>query len=390
MNQPPETPQNNFSPPQGEPRLPFAGAPGGSATPPPPPPPSPHPPFGGGPVGPPQPPRKSRRGLYTCLVVVLGGGALCVFLLFIGARVLESMVDMGGIQMPLPKSEDTIGLLRIENVILNEEKVLEVIRRYKELDNVKAVLVRINSPGGSVGASQEIYEGIKSLKRDGKKVVVSMGNVAASGGYYIACAADKIYTNPGTLTGSIGVIMSVPNLEKISEKIGIDQVVIKSGKLKDVPSYTRQMTEEERAYLQNVIDDTYNQFLEAILEFRTEPLTAAMEEIKAETDPEKLRAFGPGVQPPPGATAEDYLRQIADGRVMSGRQAVALGLVDAVGTREDALDALAEMLGIEAPDLYEYKPKRTLFDVLSSGAESAIQGVGLPLRNARLEYRMPY
>ena len=228
-----------------------------------------------------------------------------------------------------------------------------------------------------------------------KMLVASMSNVAASGGYYVACAADKIFTNPGTLTGSIGVIMSLLNVEDVTEKIGIRSVVIKSGKFKDVPSAMRDMTDEERAYLQGVIDDTHSQFIEAVLGRRRTQLEAAQEKLgeMALTSSTELQRLGPdaaGLAEAAGQTVEEYLRYIADGRVMTGRQAAMLGLVDELGARSGAIAELARMANIDAPELYEYRPKRTLIDFLNAEARSAIQGVGLPPAGLRLEYRMPY
>lgn len=170
---------------------------------------------------------------------------------------------------------------------------------------VKAVLLRINSPGGTVGMSQEVYEAVKAVRSKGKPVVISMGDVTASGGYYIASAADRIFANPGTLTGSIGVIMHLLNWQETEKKIGIQPVVIKSGAFKDIGSADRPMTPEERNLLQTIIMDSYDQFVTAVAEGRK--------------------------------MDKEVVKKLADGRVYSGRQAKTVKLVDELGGYEDAL-----------------------------------------------------
>jgi protease-4 len=202
--------------------------------------------------------------------------------------------------------------------------------------NVKAVILRINSPGGTVAATQEIFEAIKRLKNTGKKVVVSMGDIAASGGYYIACAADLIVANPGTLTGSIGVIMSGMDLSGILQKFGIGYNVIKSGKFKDSLAFYRQMTPEEKALLQAVIMDSFHQFFNAVLEGRK--------------------------------MSEKELAKIADGRIFTGQQALAAGLVDELGDFQHAVDKAAELAGIVGkPNVVNLKQNmNNIMDILSS------------------------
>lgn len=350
------------------------------------------PPFGGGPVVPPPPqPARSRRGLWTCLVVLLVFGGLGIVCLVAVGWFVQStglMDATNRIDGPFTGG-GRVGLLRVESLITDASRSLETIRYYAETESIKAVLVRIDSPGGSVGASQEIYQALLDLRKR-KEVVISMGNVAASGGYYIACAGREIYTNPGTLTGSIGVILSIPNIEKVSDKIGITEVVLKSGRFKDAGSMVRPMTEEERGLLQGVIDDTYKQFAEAVLESRREALTSALDRIQKDPNAPELGILGPDILPVAGLDAKSFLDRIADGRVVTGRQAKVLGLVDKVGTQADALSALGKMVGIVRPELFEYKPKRSLSDFLNSTAQSAMQGTGLPLRGARLEYRLAF
>ncbi|HNY27265.1 MAG TPA: signal peptide peptidase SppA [Candidatus Sumerlaeota bacterium] len=347
-------------------------------------------PFGGAYVEPPQKP-KSRTGR-TVLMVLLGIAAFC-FLLVIGASFLFKifMTELGGgdFNMSTPKKGKSIALLRIEGPIYDCAYVMKIIEEYRKSDQIKGVLVRIDSPGGSVAASEEIYRGLLSLREEGKTVVTSFGNVAASGGYYVACASDYIFSNAGTLTGSIGALMSITNLEKISEKVGIDEVVIKSGKFKDVPSPLRQLSEEERAFLQTVVNDSYHQFADAVFENREQAITQALERLETSATLQ-AEALGPVEVKSKTQTPREFLAQIADGRVMTGRQASIFGLVDEIGTQDDALEYLATQLNIEEPELYEYRPVQRLFDLLNADTQSMFRETLRVFKGTRLEYRMPY
>lgn len=200
---------------------------------------------------------------------------------------------------------------------------------------VKAVVLRINSPGGTVPASQEVGEELKKLRAAGKPVVTSMGDMAASGGYWLAACTDKIYANPGTITGSLGVYMPYSNWEELYRKIGIKQEKIKSGPHKDILSPDRPLTAEERAIIQTMVDDMYNQFVETIAE-------------------------GRGITP-------DRVRQLADGRIYTGRQAKELGLVDELGNMYDAIDGTAALVGIQGkPEIVEYGKRSTLEALLGA------------------------
>lgn len=256
----------------------------------------------------------------------LAGLAVFVFILAYAATFFLGKSTLSG---------EKIAVVRIQGVILDSGVVLEQLKEYRENPSVKAILLRIDSPGGAVAPSQEIYEEIKKI-RDGnrKKVVASMGSVAASGGYYIASAANKIVANPGTLTGSIGVILESANVSGLMKKVGVESVVIKSGKYKDVGSLFRSMTPEERAILQGVMDDVHDQFIEAV-------------------------AVGRGL-------AKEKVAGISDGRVFSGKQAKELGLVDEIGNYEDAIRIAADMAGIRGePRIIEKKPGFSFWDVLS-------------------------
>ncbi len=220
---------------------------------------------------------------------------------------------------------EKIGVVGIKGVITDSKATVELLNRYGEDSRIRAVVVRIESPGGGVAAAQEIYDGIEALRKK-KKVVASMGSVAASAGYYIACAADRIVANPGTVTGSIGALMHFSNLEELLKKIGLKSSVIKSGKYKDIGSPVREMTPDERKLIQDVIDDIYDQFLETVSKTRKIP--------------------------------KENLKPIADGRIFTGRQALKLGLVDELGDMEHSIDLAANLSGIKGkPDVVYPKEK---------------------------------
>jgi protease-4 len=251
-----------------------------------------------------------------------------------------------------------LALVRIEGIITDDKDTLDELERYAKNPSVLGIVLRIDSPGGAVVPSQEIYEAINRLRTTyGKKVVVSMGTVAASGGYYIASASDKIVASPGTLTGSIGVIMEIPNVEGLLKKVGVESIVIKSGAHKDTGSPLRAMSPEERALLQSVLDDVHQQFIEAVAKGR-------------------------------GLTVVD-VTGLADGRIFTGRQAQAVGLVDQLGDLRDAIHAAATLVHIEGePEVVETEPRFSLRGLL----QSKMFGngvVGLPT-GVRLEYRMAF
>lgn len=203
------------------------------------------------------------------------------------------------------------------------DEVIRQIRSAREDKEVKAIVIRINSPGGSAPASQEVGEEVKRLKTSGKPVIASMGDIAASGGYWIAALTDKIYANAGTITGSIGVYIPYTNWEELYKKIGLHSEKIKSGPHKDMLSPERPMTGEERQIIQTMVDDLYDQFVTVVSEGR-------------KLDPAQVR-------------------KLADGRVYTGRQAKQLGLIDEIGTFYDAIDQAAKQAGIKGkPDLKEY------------------------------------
>ena len=156
-----------------------------------------------------------------------------------------------------------VAVVELEGLIVDVEDLLSDLKGHRENPLVRAVVIRINSPGGVVGPTQEVHEALQRLRRAGKPVVASLGAVAASGGYYIAVAADRIYANPGTITGSIGVIMQMANFESLMKKVGVDYVVVKAGQFKDIGNFSRPMTPEERRVLQSLLDDVHGQFVGA-------------------------------------------------------------------------------------------------------------------------------
>ncbi len=232
---------------------------------------------------------------------------------------------------------DKIGVVPVEGIISNSQEISDNIDEFARDSSITAVVLRIDSPGGGVAASQEIYESIKELKKK-KKVVVSMGSVAASGGLLIACAADKIVANPGTITGSISAIMQFANVEELFKKIGVKASVVKSGQYKDIGSPLREMTPEERIIIQELVDDIYSQFIDVIVENR------------------KL--------------TREQVVAIADGRVFTGRKAKELGLVDQLGDLSSAARLASELSGKDGKyDLvYPQKKNPTVFEYMFESA----------------------
>ncbi len=259
--------------------------------------------------------------------VILG----IMLLVLIGFVVIITMYGMGllGGDRPSLNLRGKIGVIPIEGIIGDSEELVEQINEFAEDRGIKAVVLRINSPGGGVAPSQEIYQAVRELKKK-KKVVASMGAVAASGGYMIAVAADRIVANPGTITGSISTVMHYANVEELMKKVGVRSSVVKSGKFKDIGSPSREMTAEEKSLLQAIVDDIYDQFVRTIAENRKLPLQKIFE--------------------------------LADGRIFSGRQAKDLGLVDDLGGLQDAILLAGKLSGIEgSPEIVHGMKKKTTF-----------------------------
>ncbi|SFL76821.1 signal peptide peptidase SppA [Pelosinus propionicus] len=231
---------------------------------------------------------------------------------------------------------DKIAIIYVDGVIIGgrgqssvlmeqggTDQIIKQIHQARDDGSVKAVVLRINSPGGSAAASQEVGEELKKLRAQGKVVVTSMGDVAASGGYWLAACTDKIYANPTTMTGSIGVYMPYANWEELYKKVGIYQEKIKSGPHKDILSPERQMTDEEREIIQVMVDDIYNQFVDVVAQGRK--------------------------------MDKEQVKKLADGRIYTGNQAKQLGLVDELGNMYDAIDGASQLAGIEGkPTIKEF------------------------------------
>ena len=230
-----------------------------------------------------------------------------------------------------------IGVVSVNGVITDSREIIEQLEDFGKDDSIVAVVLRIDSPGGGVAASQEIYEAVVELKKQ-KKVVASMGSVAASGGLLIACSADKIVANPGTITGSISAIMQFANVEELLKKIGLKASTVKSGKYKDIGSPLRAMTPEERKIIQDLVDDIYNQFIDVIVRDRK--------------------------------ISREKVINIADGRVFSGRQAKEYGLVDHLGDMGAAAKLASQLSGIDGKyDIISPRKKRaSIFDYVFESA----------------------
>ena len=246
-----------------------------------------------------------------------------------------------------------IGLVEVTGTIIEPTEYVNQIVKFGEDSNIRALLVRVESPGGGVAASQEIYEALREVRDSGTPVIVSMGGIAASGGYYVACGADSIVANPGTLTGSIGVIMNFPMARELMRKIGLEWEVLKTGEFKDIGSFARPMTDRERDLLDGILADVYDQFVTVV------SIERGME--------------------------REEVEKIADGSIFTGRQALELGLVDRIGGLRDALDLAAEMGGISGKPTV-VKPRKdlwTIWDLIEELMGTASQ---VASQNVSLEY----
>ncbi|MEX0999882.1 MAG: signal peptide peptidase SppA [Thermodesulfobacteriota bacterium] len=272
------------------------------------------------------------RGLFLAIIILFL--FVFIFLAGIGSGLLLSGEHSFS-------SGDKVAVLRVEDVIIDSQIYLDSIETITKDDKVKALVVRIDSPGGAVGPSQEIYSELKEL---GKKmpIIASIGGVGASGGYYIACAAEKIYANPGAITGSIGVIAQFASYEKLLNWAKIDVEVMKSGKYKDVGSAFREMSEADKQYIQQLIDNVYAQFKSVV-------------------------AVSRGLD-------TKQIDSVADGKIYTGEQALNLKLIDELGTINDAISAAGNLGGIEGdPEVINFpKKKSKLFDLLNSKIDTNI------------------
>lgn len=272
------------------------------------------------------------RGRAALIAVGAGVGVLALFVFTVW--LLLAVTDdglPGGAKVAVVEVEGVIGVSAERS--LDSEGIVRTLGEYRDDPSVRAVVLRINSPGGVVAPTQEIFTAVRRLREAKKPVVASLGSVAASGGYYVAVAADRIYASPGTLTGSIGVVMQLANLEGLLKKVGVEYVVVKAGAYKDVGNLARAMTPEERRILQALLDDVYDQFILAVADGRG-------------LEPKDVRAF-------------------AEGRIYSGRQAHGLKMVDDLGGLEDAIEAAAKMAGLPPKPKVVYPRRRfSLRDLL--------------------------
>lgn len=242
-------------------------------------------------------------------------------------------------------NQNSIALVDVSGMIIDSTEIIKQLHYAKDNDSIKAVVLRVDSPGGVVGPTQEIYEEIIKLRKS-KPVVVSMGSVAASGGYYISAPTNMIFANPGTITGSIGVVMKLANFQILLDKIGIKSAVLKSGEFKDSGSPVRPITAREKKVMQGIIDNMHNQFVLAVANERKIPV-------------EKVREF-------------------ADGRIYTGEQAKHIGLVDKLGNLQDAIDEAAKISGLKLKPRIIYPPKtrKSIFDLFIEGvSEGFMKGI---------------
>ena len=276
---------------------------------------------------------------------------LGLFVFFFAASVMGGFMQNGW-----KTSNSEIALVHVNGMLMDSTKIVRQLSKYRRDPKIKAIIVRIDSPGGAVAPAQEIYDEINKIKDANKIVYASLGSVAASGGYYIACAANYVIANPGTLTGSIGAIMAFNNIEELAKKIGVRPAVIKSGAFKDSGSPLRSMRPEERKLLQNVVDDVHQQFVRAVSLGRNLP--------------------------------EDEVKLFADGRVMTGKQALEFKLIDEFGGLEKTKEILGKKIGIVGhPSVIEEKEDVPFMDwlmetVVSKNLTQAFSPVPAP----RLQY----
>jgi len=272
---------------------------------------------------------RRRTVVAAALAIYLGVAALFVAAL----SVLLAPAGGGG-----PLFGARVAVVELDGPIVDVDELVRELRAHRDNPLVKAVVIRINSPGGVVAPTQELHAALTRVRESGKPVVASLGAVAASGGYYVAVAADKIYAHPGTLTGSIGVIMRLANLDGLMKKVGVDFVVVKAGRFKDLGNVARSMTPEERQVLQALLEDVHGQFITAVA-------------VGRKLDRAQVLGF-------------------ADGRIVSGAQAKALNMVDVLGGFEDALDGAATLAGLPTPPKVIGPSRRlSVFDLLKNQLE---------------------
>ncbi len=357
-----------------------------------------------------------------------------IILVLVGLFVALVVFLMQGSTPNFIGSSKRVALVRVEGVIYDAEDWIDQIEEYQEDSSVRAIVLRVDSPGGAVGPSQDLYNAVLEAGR--KKVVVSsFASVAASGGYYVACGSSRIISAPGTLTGSIGVYSKFLQAKDLMEKIGIQYETVKAGKYKDFGSMDRELTPEEREMMQGVIDDTYHQFVEAVMKGRKENLRRLLHEwdeedyianhpyrnIDSEDNyypfTEDVRRIIKGFQSkkeryearfarediedstqtmdesktlePDEKTLLSLARALAEGKIYTGRQAGEIGLVDKIGSLDDAIDLAADLAGIQGEPTVVEKKERELswLDLLT---QSLVKAIMDRQSNSPLQYRFSY
>ena len=290
---------------------------------------------------------------HSILTVLMILGVVAVFLGVAMAFLIKLLGQPSTLSL-----KEKIGVIPIEGPITDAEPILTQLVDFSKDKRIKAIILRINSPGGGVAPSQEIQREVRRTI-DNKKVVAHMGGLAASGGYYIASAANKIVANPGTITGSIGVIVEFVQLEELLEKIGVGLEVLKSGEFKDIGSPHRKMTKREKELMRDLIADIQEQFINAVAEGRSLSI--------------------------------DAVKAIADGRILTGSQAKEKGLVDLLGNFRDTVNLTKEMVGIEGDVtlVYPEKPKASFWDFMFGDATDALTGILRHHLETRIQYRWP-
>ncbi len=288
-------------------------------------------------------------GIAAFLLVILAFTFMAVVSFLFGPS--DEYEDVSGL------SGSRIAIVELKEPIISSEETVRQLKKYREAVAIKAVLLRVESPGGGVAASQEIYEEVRKT-REVKPVVVSMGSVAASGGYYVACGASRIVANPGTITGSIGVIFQYLEFEEMMKKVGVRAPTYTSGPLKDMGSPFRGSTRADRESFDALIQDVYQQFVDVVAE-------------------------GRGLD-------EKVVRKYADGRIFTGRQALVWGFVDTLGTYEDAISIAADLAGIEGrPRIVKERKRRSFWqEMVGNAAEEVSERASAILNEPLLQYRM--
>ena len=290
------------------------------------------------------------KPIYVLIVLVSVASLFCLSLYFVNLFTNNKSINF---------KEASIALIEVKGMITDSDEIIKQLHYAKEKNNIKAVILRVDTPGGVVGPTQEIYEEITKLKKI-KPIVVSMGSVAASGGYYISAPANIIFANPGTITGSIGVLMKLANFQTLLDKVGVKSFVIKSGEFKDTGSPVRPITSQDKKLLQGIIESMYEQFVFAVSDGRNISIRK--------------------------------VRELADGRIFTGEQAKQLKLVDKLGNLQDAIDEAAKMTGIKHKPKIVYPPqtRKSYVDIFFEGfTESLVNTIKTESNgDVRFEYSM--